>query len=113
METASNHLCELLKPCCLEKISKSVVSEILIMIINIMFFSIVIESIAIIIFSIIKYFYPSFGVCETEETCTIPTQNTNEVPNQNVLPKSSTSSKSKISDIFSKSNIITSYDFNF
>ena len=84
METSSNHLCELLKPCCLQKISKSVVAEILVTFINILFFSIVIESIAIIIFSIIKYFYPSFGVCETEETCTIPTQNAVEVPKQNV-----------------------------
>jgi hypothetical protein len=113
METSANHLCELLKPCCLEKISKSVVSEILVMIINILFFSIVIESITIIIFSIIKYFYPSVGACTTEENCSILTQNTNEIPKQNVLPKSSTSSKSKISDIFSKSNTITSYDFNF
>jgi hypothetical protein len=112
MEISSNHLCELLQPCCLQKISKSVVSEILITFINILFFSIVIESIAIIIFSIIKYFYPSFGSCDVEETSVLPTQNTNEVPKQNVS-KSSSVPKSKISNIFAKSATIPTYDFNF
>jgi hypothetical protein len=113
METSSNHLCELLQPCCLQKISKSVVAEILIMIINVMFFSIVIETIALVIFGIIKYFYPSFGTCDIEETCTIPIQNANEVPKPSNVSKSSVAPKSKISDIFATSATISNYDFNF
>ena len=112
METASNHLCELLKPCCLEKISKSVISEILIMIINIMFFSILIETITIIIFSIIKYFYPSFGVREEDTTCHIP----NHEQKETTIPvpvKSGNLPKSQLSDLFKKSDIFSDYNFHF
>jgi len=106
MEKSSNHLCELLSPCCLELISKSVVLEILRVFINIIFFSILIEIVSLIIFSVITYFYPSLCNKELEEI-----QNTTK---QNVkISKSSTLPKSKISDIFTTSTVISNYDFKF
>lgn len=109
MEKSSNHLCELLSPCCLDKISKSVVSEILKVFINILFLSMIIEIISLIFFSIIKYFYPS--LCDkTENNEVILNNNKPQSSPNNVSEKSG---KSKLSYLFEKSNDIIGYNFNF
>lgn len=97
MDKSSNHLCELLSPCCLDKISKSVVSEILKVFINILFLSMIIEIISLIFFSIIKYFYPSSCNRELEE-------GNLEQPKEVV---------NKMSAIFKSSEVLPSYNFNF
>jgi hypothetical protein len=98
MIKSSDHLCELLSPCCLELISKSVVMEILRVFISILFFSIMIEIVSLMIFSVITYFYPSLHNKELEE---------------NVIPvKENTSSKS-VNNLFKNNEILPSYNFNF
>jgi hypothetical protein len=102
METEKQHLCNLLQPCCLEKISKSVLVEIVAFVINVLFFSLILEFISMIIYSILLYFFPSTK--NQEETIS--------AENKNVL--SSISSKpSKTSELFAKSLETPVYNFNF
>ncbi len=102
MEKSSNHLCELLSPCCLDKISKSVVIEILKVFINILFLSMIIEFVSLFIFSIINYFYPSITCREIGEE-NIPQA-------KEVLNKPE---KSVLSGLFKTSDMLPSYNFNF
>lgn len=107
MDNSSNHLCELLSPCCLEKISKSVTTEILKVVINIIFFSIMIEITSLLIFGIIKYFYPSFGVNEEESLLPRETLPSKETP-RGILSK-----PKGISSLFKSSETLPSYNFSF
>lgn len=112
MEKSSNHLCELLSPCCLELISKSVVLEILRVFISILFFSILIEIVSLMIFSVITYFYPS--LCDKGENNEIILNNNEpQSSSNNVSEKSGNLTKSKLSYLFEKSNDIIGYNFNF
>lgn len=107
MEKSSNHLCELLSPCCLELISKSVVTEILKVFISILFFSIIIEIISSILFSIIVYFYPS--LCNKETEIVLPLQESNE----NNIKENSSKKSNVINSLFSNIQTIPSYNFDF
>jgi hypothetical protein len=104
MEKSSNHLCELLSPCCLELISKSVVLEILRVFISILFFSILIEIVSLMIFSIITYFYPS--LCDKEEKDLSLKEESNRVPE--IKQKSN-----PVKDLFKSSTLLPSYNFDF
>jgi hypothetical protein len=102
METEKEHLCNLLQPCCLEKISKSVLVEIVTFVINVLFFSLILEFISMIIYSILIYFFPSTK--NQEETTFV----------ENKVVSSSTVSKpSKTSGLFAKSLETPVYNFNF
>ena len=104
MEKSSNHLCELLSPCCLELISKSVVLEVLKVFISILFFSIMIEIISSILFSIIVYFYPS--LCNRDLSPLPLQEETNNV--SEIKQKSN-----HVKDLFKSSTFLPSYNFDF
>ena len=102
METPNDHLCGLLQPCCLQKISKSVVAEILTILIAISFFSILIEIIAELMFSLYMHFF-----CPKQlETSKSPNSKEIEV-SKSLKPSNS------ISNLFKKSDVISDYNFNF
>lgn len=98
METEKQHLCNLLQPCCLEKISKSVLVEIVAFVINVLFFSLILEFISMIVYSILIYFFPS-------------SKNQETAPTEDRTSKQVTSSKT--SELFTKSLETPVYNFNF
>ena len=102
METEKQHLCNLLQPCCLEKISKSVLIEIVAFAINVLFLSLILEFISMIVYTILLYFFP--GTKNQEETISV----------ENKVVSSSISTKpSKTSGLFTKSLETPVYNFNF
>ena len=102
MESTKQHLCDLLQPCCLEKISKSVLVEIVAFIINVLFFSLILEFISMIVYSILLYFYPTIK----SEECTTKEFKQGYENNKPVKV-------SKTSELFVKSLETPVYNFNF
>jgi hypothetical protein len=102
MESSKQHLCELLQPCCLEKISKSVLIEIVAFVINVLFFSLILEFISMIVYSILLYFYPPIK----SEECSTKEFKQGYENNKPVKV-------SKTSELFAKSLETPVYNFNF
>ena len=97
------HLCNLLQPCCLEKISKSVLVEIVAFVINVLFFSLILEFISMIVYSILVYFFPG---SKNEEECVTKEFKQGYENNKPIKV-------SKTSELFAKSLETPVYDFNF
>lgn len=91
MEPETQHLCNLLQPCCLQKISTSVVLEIIIAFIRIMFYMIILEVLSLFFYSIISYYFPPKDHCEENKDIPI----------------------SKTSELFKSSVSVLNYDFKF
>ena len=92
------HLCEIIDTCCLNKISRSVVTEILKFILVFIFMSILIEIVELILITLYRLFY-----CQDNSPDT-------ETPS-NITKESNTKTKSLFGDKFNLNP--QSYEFNF
>jgi len=96
------HLCEIIDTCCLNKISRSVVTEILKFILVFIFMSILIEIVELILITLYRLFY-----CQDNTT--------NAETPSNILPNVTNESNTKTKSLFQSSVNLNpqSYEFNF
>ena len=115
------HLCDIIDTCCLNKISRAVLTEILKFVIFFILFSILLEFVELVLILLYRTFFcgeetQTNEINHSSRTTNIPpnlsqsNQNANQTVKQNA---SQTVSQSKTKALFGSSVNLPSYEFNF